>query len=463
MKTPRLEAGSFRDPSGSVLIGEDRVFRTVMPSAVEDYVMVRNTGILETLSSEGMVIQEKPVTEKEFRSFAKAAALVVEHPKLPFISYPYEWCFSALKDAALLHLDIHMRCLEQGVTLSDATAYNVQFEGPKPVFIDTLSFRPYKEDEIWSAHRQFCEQFLNPLLLQSVLGIPHNAWFRGNLEGIPVEYIARALPLKAKFSWNVVQHVLLQTAFQKSSTKKRPSGKLKEIKLPKVAFRSMLKGLRKFIYSLEATGQAKTTWSEYAEDNSYSDEEAVQKADFVKRFSISVKPRVLWDLGCNTGNYSKVALTNGTNTAIGFDYDFGALERAYQRAKAEGLNLFPVHLDAANPAPSQGWAQQERKGLKERASADAVFALALVHHLAIAKNIPLEYVVDWIVGMAPNGIIEFVQKQDPMVQELLRFREDIFPFYDEGIFEGILAERAKICAKERVSSTGRMLYWFERI
>jgi ribosomal protein L11 methylase PrmA len=456
------DSGSFRDPSGTVLVAADRVFRTVMPIAAADYENTRRTGIVEELVARGLVVDERPVSKDVLGAVGEVASYVIEHPKLPFISYPYEWCFHALKDAALLHLDVHLRCLERGVTLSDASAFNIQFRGPSPIFIDTLSFRPYREGAIWTAHRQFCDHFLNPLLLRSLLGIPHNAWYRGSMDGIPVEHLANALPFTAKLSWNVIKHVVLHSLFEKMSTKDRPVKAINEVRLPLGAFQHILTGLREWVSTLVPKDGGKTVWRDYAEVNSYSDDEARKKTQFVKEFAAAVRPSLLCDLGCNTGEYSKAALHAGAQLAIGFDFDVGALERAYLRAKAEKLNLLPLHLDATNPSPSQGWAQNERKGMRERLAADAVLALAFVHHVAVAKNVPLDYVVDWLIGLAPTGVIEFVQKDDPMVGELLRLREDIFSDYSEENFERAVRARARIHRVEQVSATGRKLYWFER-
>jgi ribosomal protein L11 methylase PrmA len=357
---------------------------------------------------------------------------------------------------------VHLRSLERGVTLSDASAFNIQFRGASPVFIDTLSFRPYREGEIWTAHRQFCDHFLNPLLLRALVGIPHNAWSRGSMDGIPVEHLAKALPFRAKLSWNVVKHVLLHSLFESMSAQSRPEGAVNQVRLPLAAFRRILTGLREWVARLEPKDRGKTIWRDYAEVNSYSSDEARAKARFVAEFAAATRPALLWDLGCNTGEYSKAALQAGARLSIGFDFDAGALERAYLRAKAERLELLPLHLDATNPSPSQGWAQNERKGMQERGPADAVLALAFVHHLAVAKNVPLDFVVEWIVGLARSGVIEFVQKHDPMVRELLRLRQDIFADYCQENFEHALRARARIHKVEQVSAAGRRLYWFER-
>jgi ribosomal protein L11 methylase PrmA len=246
------------------------------------------------------------------------------------------------------------------------------------------------------------------------------------------------------------------------SVQDSPGGELGRVRLPLAAFRRILLGLRDWIASLEPRDRGKTVWRDYAHSNSYSSDEARAKARFVGEFAAATRPALLFDLGCNSGEYSKAALAAGARLAIGFDFDAGALERAYVRARAERLELLPLHLDATNPSPSQGWAQHERKGLRERGPADGVLALAFVHHLAVAKNVPLDFVVEWVVDLGRAGVIEFVPKADPMVGELLRLREDIFADYSEETFEQALRGRARIIRVEQVSSSGRKLYWFER-
>lgn len=462
MDPARTDAGSFRDPSGRVYVVNGRVFRTVMPSAVEDFEFVRSTGLIERLIDDGRVIAEKSVDPSVLGQSARGARYVLEHPMLPFVSYPYEWPFAALKAAALLQLDVHLEALDHGVTLSDATAYNIQFRGVEPVFIDNLSFRRYREGEFWIAHRQFCEQYVNPLLLRALLGIPHNSWYRGALEGITAQDLSRILPWTNKFSWNVLTHVVLQASFQKKSASKNNAKRVTEKKLPLIAFQQMLRGLRKWIAKLEPADTGKTVWGDYAQDNSYTSEEAQAKRRLISEFATATKPKMLWDIGCNTGDYSKAALETGAEFVVGFDFDQGALDAGFARAQTERLNFLPLFLDAANPPPSQGWGQYERMGLIQRADANGLLALAVVHHLAISKNIPLGDVVDWLVSMAPTGIIEFVQKSDPMVQTLLQLREDVFDDYNEQSFVSALEAKAKIFKSVTVSAAERRLYWFKR-
>lgn len=455
------ETGSFRDHRGRIYYVEDRVLRTVMPVAMDDFNFVRATGLVDDLVDKGLLIGETRVDKALVAD--NAAEIVIEHPRLPFVSYPYEWSFPALRSAALLHLDLQLEALKKDVTLTDATAYNVQFRGARPVFIDSLSLRRYVDGEFWAGHRQFCEQFVNPLLLHSKLGVPHNAWFRGALEGIPANELSKLLPWHSRLSWNVLTHVVMQARLQNASGQSDAAvDKAKGRKLPRIGFEQILYGLRRWIQKLEPKKGDATVWQEYAHDNSYVDDEVEKKRAFVAEFVRSIEPGLLFDIGCNTGDYSVLSLESGAGYVVGFDFDVGALDHAFRRAERDGLDFQPLLLDAANPSPAQGWLERERQGLEGRARGDAVIALAVVHHLAIAKNLPLQQVLGWIMAMAPRGIIEFVPKSDPMVQRLLSLREDIFADYDEESFRSIVAAQARIVTSSVVSASGRTLYWYDR-
>jgi ribosomal protein L11 methylase PrmA len=439
------------------------VLRTVMPSAAKDFEFVEASGLIPSLVERGMLIPQSHLSLELLGAAVGDAAYLLEHPKLDFISHPYEWPFRGLQAAALLQLDLYLEALKRDVTLSDATAYNIQFEGVRPVFIDRLSFRRYEDGQFWLGHRQFCEQFLNPLLLRALFGIPHNAWYRGSPEGIGAAELSALLPLRKKFSWRVLTNVVMQGSLQKTRSSDAHQAVAGKLKFPKPAFERLLKGLRTWIASLQPADRQPTTWQEYARHNSYRDTEAQAKRKFVARFVSENKPRTVWDIGCNTGDYSAAALEAGARSVIGFDFDQGALDLAFDRAKSENLAFTPLFLDVTNPAPDQGWGQAERRGLRARAKADAVLALALIHHVAISKNVPLGDVVSWLTDMAPRGVIEFVPKTDPMVVELLRLREDIFPNYNEEHFVKCLEERARIVTSEVVSASGRKLFAFERV
>lgn len=462
MTTAEPDPGSFRDPRGLVFVREGRVFRTITRHGHDDFNAVEETGLLADLIAKGLLVSYRDVEKSEFGQLGDGAMRVLEHPPLPFISYPFEWSFSLLKAAALLHLDVQIAALDRGVTLSDASAFNVQFLGVRPIFIDHLSFRPYREGEFWSGHRQFCDQFLNPLLLQSQVGVSFNAWYRGNPEGIPAESLVPILPWISRLKLQVMTNVILPAWFsRRSRSNSQVSSSLVGKRLPLSGYRNMLTGLRQFIVSLKPL-RRHTTWRDYAATSTYTSEEAEYKRAFIREFVATVKPGVIWDMGCNTGEYSRAALEGGAGMAIGFEFDVGALGLAFARAREEKLNFLPLFMDAANPTPSQGWNQAERSGLSERRNADAVVALALVHHLAIARNVPLYSVVDWLINLAPQGVIEFVPKSDPMVRELLSLREDIFDEYTDAAFNSALARNAVVVREKTITGTGRRLVWFKR-
>lgn len=457
--------GSFRDPRGYVYESNSRIFRTIHDQAEEDYLFMRDNGVYETFAEKGWLIGAVEHDPRAHGFTDPHVKFLVEHPRLPFVSFPYEWPFHALRDAALLHLDLHLGLLEKGATLSDASAYNVQFLGANPVFIDFLSLKRYQEGEFWLGHQQFCDQFLNPLLLRAYLGLPHNGMFRGNMDGIPAADLARLLPMRRKLlSWGTLNHVTLPAWMQNKairSDRSQAAQKLEGKRLPRAAFVQMLKQLRRWIATLTPADTGKTVWSDYTRQHSYSSEGNDFKRTFVEEFARDVQPGMLWDLGCNTGQYSALALQSGATSAIGFDIDRKTVEIAYQRARQENLDFLPLLIDWVNPSPGSGWLEQERPGLLQRTGADAILALALIHHLAIGRNLPLEQVVDWLVSLAPSGVIEFVPKEDSMVQEMLSMREDIFPDYTEAAFTAYLGNRATIRSEVPVPGGVRTLFWYE--
>ncbi len=462
--TVAADAGSFRDPAGQVFIDLDRVYRTINEPAVQDYERLRDEGLLARLVEKGWLIASREVAPAVLGELAGRARYVVEHRPLPYVSFPYEWSFAALRSAALLHLDLHLEALAAGATLADASAYNVQFRGARPVFIDLLSLRCRREGELWLGHRQFCEQFLNPLLLRALLGVPHNAWYRGSLEGIPTTDLARLLPWRSRWSWNLLAHVLLQARLHHKAMQ-RPAGsieKARRSRLSPTAFQGLLGQLRRWIGRLEPAGTAPSTWSDYARCHGYAAAEEAAKRSFVEAFIARTRPGLLFDLGCNTGDYAALALGAGARRVIGFDFDQQALDAAFRRAQAEDLDFLPLFLDAANPSPDQGWRQRERPGFASRAKADALLALAFGHHLAIARNLPLDQTVAWLVGLAPRGVIEFVPKDDPTVARMLALREDIFQGYTEREFVDCLSRQARIVSSATVSQHGRRLFCYER-
>jgi len=296
-------------------------------------------------------------------------------------------------------------------------------------------------------------------------GIPHNAWYRGSLEGIPTSDLSRLLPFRKRFSWNVFSQVTLQAKLERSA-RDRPDESIAKASagkpISKAAYNGILLQLRRWIAGLHPADTGKTVWGSYAADNTYTDREAEAKKQFVRDFAADTKPEILADIGCNTGDYSIAALDGGAGRVIGFDVDQQAIELAYARAAEGELPFTPLWFDASNPSPCLGWRQKERKGFYERMPVDAAIALAFEHHLAIAHNVPLDQVLDWLIGLAPDGVVEFVPKHDPTIRKMLALREDIFDDYSEEAFTTLLSGKTRILRAEPVSSTGRTLFRYRR-
>jgi len=460
-----LEPGSFRDPAGYVFHYENRVLRALSARGVEAFFPILQSDLLREWETRGVAVKSRAIELGDpaydlTGELPMEVAGVLEHSRIPYISYPYEWPFGLLKKAALLHLDLQIEALDAGFSFSDSSAYNIQFIGAQPLLMDVLSLRPYVEGEYWSGYRQFCEQFLNPLLLTSEAGIPFGAWYRGNLSGIPVIDTARAIPAIRKLKPKVLLHValharLMESAGRLDGTKARTSP------MSKVGLRAMLTGMRRWIASLEPRGADKTFWADYENRNSYDADQAQVKRALVAKYVGQVQPKMLFDLGCNSGDYSELALESGAASVVGFDFDAGALAAAVSRSSEKGLNFLPLHLDISNPSPNQGWRQLERMGFDQRAHADGLVALALIHHLVIGANIPMRQAVDWLLNTAPTGVVEFVPKSDPMVIGMLANREDIFVDYTTEHFRSYLAERVSIVEETAVGTDGRVLFRYQ--
>lgn len=467
MSEAKLNAGSYRDSAGHVYEHAQRVYRTIHEAGCDDYEAARKAGVLADAISSGFLIESNELEPGCWPKGLPSSRYVIEHSRIPYISYPYEWSFSQLKAAALHHLDFQLFLLKRDFKLRDASAYNIQFIGCRPIFIDLLSVAPYREGEFWLGHRQFCEQFLNPILLRAKLGVAHNSWYRGSLEGIPSSSLSAMLPSVKKLSWNMFSHVVLPAKLEKRA-QLSPDAAILKVKsnggLSRLGYMGFLTQLRNWISSLHPRDKEKTTWADYAKKNSYSDDERELKKTFISNFVKCVCPDMLMDLGCNTGDYSVTALDAGAKYVVGFDFDQYALDLAQARCLDvnEAIQGFlPLWLDASNPSPDHGWQQCERIGFAARAQqVDAVIALAFEHHLAIAKNIPLPQVVRWLVSLAPQGVIEFVPKEDVTIQKMLALREDVFPDYSLISFETALLSCAKIVARQEVSKGGRVLFWF---
>ncbi len=451
------EASSFRDPSGFLFEQDGVLYRQVNAGYRDAYELLGSSGLYESLVRDGLLI---PHDEVDPAGLGVDGAFRVLRPeRIPFISYPYEWCFHQLKHAALATLEIQRRALERGMCLKDASAYNIQFRSGNPVLIDTLSFERYREGAPWIAYRQFCQHFLGPLALMRYATHGSNGLAQLHIDGVPLPTASALLPLRTRFRPSLLLHLHLHGRSQERHADRGAPPPARRVSL--LAVRGLVDSLRTAIEGL-VWKHPDTEWGDYYERLSYSDEALADKKAQVEAFLGEASPRTVWDLGANTGVFSRIASERGAFTLSG-DMDPVAVDRNYLACRARGeANLLPLLLDVTNPSPAIGWANDERRSLEQRGPADAVLALALVHHLAIGHNLPLGRIAAWLARLCRFLIIEFVPKEDSQVQRLLATREDIFPDYHEASFEAAFREHFTVCRCVSLKGSSRCLYLMER-
>jgi ribosomal protein L11 methylase PrmA len=447
---------SFRDPAGFVYHHEGMLYRQVNACYRKEYDKLMESRLYERLVNKNWLV---PHNEVDRPGLTAQAYKILQPSKINFISYPYEWCFSQLKDAALRTLDIQDMALEHDMTLKDASSYNIQFAESGPIFIDTLSFATYQEGSPWEAYRQFCQHFLAPLALMSRVDVRLNQLLRVYIDGIPLDLASKLLPFSTRFDSRLLLHIHLHARMQKKHAESGANVKQKNsrrVSISKVGLKGIIASLRKAIRRLhwEPVG---TEWVNYYQSTNYSDTAFKEKTRLVQEFLSRVNPKMVWDLGANTGQFSRIATSKGA-LAVAFDVDMGAVEVNYRQLSAKSVELLPLVVDLTNPSPSLGWHSSERDSLTARGPADCVLALALIHHLAISNNLPFDLVAYFFADVSRNLIIEYVPKDDSQVQRLLSSRPDIFVSYTVEGFETAFEKYFSIVDKRALSGSGRILY-----
>ena len=427
-------AGSFRDPSGSVFIYKGDIYRSIFEPGAKDFEAARAAGIYSTLMKAGFLIHHNEINKNDL--FPEGTVYCLNHPRLPFVSYPWEWCFSMLKDAALIHMNMMEMLLPQGFWLRDASAFNIQYDGKQLRFIDTLSIGKKTPDSPWVAYGQFCSHFLAPLVMAAYCDIRTLSLWRNYIDGFPLDLALKTLPFLRRYKPGILMHLTLHAHAQKTADKKENIGKSTSAKTVKISERGLLgliSSLRRTIEGISWKRFSKI-WEDYEDIRSYSSEDVSEKSDFVNKSVRQVKPKMVWDLGANTGEFSIIAASHGA-FVVSIDSDPACTENLYQRIQQEkGLDhILPLTMDLANPSPGLGWDSDERMSLKDRGPADLILALALIHHLVFSCCIPVSLIAKWLSSLTYHLIIEFIPPTDPMVKKLLMNRgDDYLPYsYEE--------------------------------
>jgi ribosomal protein L11 methylase PrmA len=454
------EASSFRDPNGFIFYRDGTVYRQVNRKHATNFDHFIKSGLYESLVDAKSLVPHQEVHIPPARDDDDCFK-IIKPERIPFISYVYEWCFSQLKDAALVTLGIQKKALEFGMTLRDCSAYNIQFMEGRPVLIDTLSFGFHEEGKPWVAYKQFCQHFLAPLMLMSRRDVRLNQLCLTEIDGIPLNLAKNLLSHCAYSSWGAFLHIYLHARFEDYYSERFVHRDTSTGRFSDRSFRGLLDSLENAVAKLTLKRQ-KSQWLRYTADGqNYGNESLNHKIQIVKAYLEKCNPEEVWDLGANTGLFSRIASTSGARV-IAFDQDPYCVEASYLEAKKDRLDILPLVLNFSNPTPAIGWENQERRSLLQRASADTVLALALIHHLAISNNVPLSKLASFFADICQWLIIEFVPKSDPKVQLLLANREDIFSRYTIDAFEYEFSRVFSIEGRTEIVSSERTLFLMRR-
>jgi SAM-dependent methyltransferase len=471
----RLDAGSFRDREGRVFYQQGRVYRALSETALDAWRRLAASRLFARAQEAGTIVgthevdldrdlssdhQDLDPRQPDRQSLSRLGdwTAVLAHERVPFVSYPYEWPFLMLRDAALLTLDLLDGALIEDLTLKDASAYNVQWRGARPVFIDVASFEPWQAGRPWAGYRQFCQLFLYPLLLTAYRGVAFQPLLRGALDGIEPDDMRRLLRPRDRLRKGVLIDVDLQARIgARAASGDRPvRSDLERAGFKKELIQNNVRRLRKIVAGL-TWRKTSSEWSDYAGNNTYTSADHEAKARFVDEAARGCKPALVFDLGANTGTFSRIAAAHA-EWVVAVDIDPLAVERLYQSLRTDGPgNILPLIGNLADPAPALGWRHRERKVLESRGRPDLVLALALIHHLVITANIPLPEVVDHLADLGGELVIEWVAKDDPMVQRLLRNKDDIYTDYTLEVLEASLARRYEVVHRLPLESGTRTL------
>lgn len=465
----QCEFGSFRDPSGFVFYLQDEVYRAVDSESFELIQQFEKDGLLYNLGNLGYLIPTNIITQtdpthKILKDNLPDGKHFLHHTKVSTISYPYEWSFSMLADSAKLQLELQLKLIEKGYSLKDASAFNVQFIHCRPLFIDILSIEKLRLKEVWIAYGQFCQMYLFPLLLKRYKNISSKGYYLNNINGLSIEEVYQILGFLASLKPALFLDVFLQNYFQKSSSNKTAALKQKlakegsSITSQVINIKRMLRKIDKIASVHKPIGH----WIDYINKNTYSKEAEEEKVNYIKDFLKRYSPTTVLDLGCNTGRYSLLASESGADV-IAVDSDHDSIDLLYRHAKKAQANILPLWVDIANPTPALGFRNQERKSFMERIKADAVFALALIHHLLITSRIPMDAVRDLFYELTGSYlVVEFIGRNDEMFQTLLALREDIYSDIDPDSFLAIFNQKFELINQHRISNTERILFTFKK-
>jgi hypothetical protein len=456
------DPGSFRDPLSRVFVDAAGVWRGLSAEALADYeALAQSTFFRDALDRGDIVATERADSAVQLPG---EWAGVLRHERIDVLSYPYEWPFEMLRDAARLQLTLARAALAEKLITKDATPYNVQFVGTKPVFIDVGSFERLRPSEPWPGYRQFCELYLNPLLIQAVRDVPFQPLLRGSIHGISPATAADLLRGSGGLQKGVFTHVKLHARAERryadADRERDIKAELKQAGFGPKLIEAQLRNLDKAVEAMRWRQQT-STWSDYGDRAHYSSADLTAKDEFVAAAVDSGSPpRLVLDLGANDGRFSRLAIAAGAGAVVAVDSDDVVVDRLYRDLRTEGeRRILPLVLDLSDPSPGLGWRSRERPPFVTRVRPDLVLCLAVVHHLALTNTVPLDEIVAFLAEFGAPLVVEFPHRDDVMAARLLaRKRSGVFDGYDVGPWERALGAHFAVRAQQTLPSGTRTLY-----
>jgi SAM-dependent methyltransferase len=465
-------AASFRDPAGSCLLVEGRAFRSVSPAAVPDLEDFLKSTSGRDLITRRNVVSTQPADVPAMRSLnapewlREPGAVLFEHERISFASYPHEWPPQMLHAAGALTLDIAQTLLPDGFGLKDATPYNVLFRGPKPIFVDVLSFERRKQaDPIWRPYAQFVRTFLLPLLVNRFWGVRLAEIFTTHRDGLEPEHVyrwcTRLQRLRPLFLSLVSGPTWLARKSRDGNGDLYRESALADPARAQFIVRSTLSSLRRKLTALRPKPAQSSLWRDYIKSHSYSDASFAIKERFVTDALAEAKSRTVLDVGANTGHFSRLAAAAGASV-IAIDSDPTCVGAIWQSAVDDKLDILPLVVDIGRPSPALGWRNRECPSFLDRARGhfDTVLMLALLHHLLVTERIPLPQIIELTAELTRDAlIVEFIGREDPMFRQLTRGRDDLHQGLTTDRFEQAVQPHFRIVRKTRLPETARILYF----
>lgn len=464
---------SFRDPAGFFWTQDKQAFRWVSPNYQKDVLEFLSHSSTQEWMKEKRLVQTKLLSSEAQKAALKVfsnitSGIVLEHSKVRFPSYPYEWSPEMLFNAAQLTLDLASKALEFGYSLKDATPYNVLFEGPHPCFIDFLSFEKRNPlDGTWKAYGQFVRTFLLPLLAQKKLGIPLKETFLGSRDGIHTSDLYKKLGLFERLQPSIFGLITLpewlSKIYKSSSSPSYQSKLFSDPQQASFVLKSLFKHLQKSLNRLKPPTHS-SAWSGYGDCTHCTPEYQQIKENWIRDFMQEHPVTSVFDIGCNTGHYSRLFASYNASL-ISVDLDTAVIDSLSKQNRENNLDILSLVIDLAWPSPALGWDNLETKSFLDRAKGyfDGVLMYAIIHHLLISAQIPLPHIVRLISQLTQKWlIIEYVAPQDPMFQALTRGRMDLYKDFNVEFFEKHFSESFEIVRKKEIVSQPRVLYWMRK-